>query len=199
MFSFIRGKITSKSPSYVEIDSNGLGFEIIVPLTTLSKIGNIGEIAQLYTLVMFRDEAFQIFGFATKEEKEIFQELIKISGVGPKVALAILSYMEVGDFINCVANNEIGKFVKLPGIGRKTAERVIFEFRNKIDKLKMLEIVEISTNQYKIYEEAISALNVLGYQEAKVRNIVLDIIRNHKTEELTLEVLLKQALKVLNR
>lgn len=199
MFSYLRGQLTNKTTSFVEIDVGGLGFEILVSLNSLSKLGEVGDEVVIHTLVLFRDDVFQIYGFVTREEKEIFRELIKISGVGPKIALAILSYLEVNEFIDCVVNNDIGKLTKLPGIGRKTAERVLLEFREKVKKIEKTEDYDFSSDKRKLYWEAISALAVLGYQENKVRNVVNDILKQNKEKELTIEELLKQSLKALNR
>lgn len=197
MFSFIRGKLIRKTSSVVEVEANGLGFEIFVPLTSLSKIGDIGTVVLLHTLFLFREDSFQIFGFTTPEEKEIFRELIKISGVGPKIALAILSYLEVDEFIDCVTRNEVKRLTELPGVGKKTAERVLLEFREKVKRLKVSEPSGIPSDSSNLYEETISALNVLGYQEGKVRSIVLDVMKRLSTKEKTVENVLKLVLREL--
>ncbi|MCX7909710.1 MAG: Holliday junction branch migration protein RuvA [Ignavibacteria bacterium] len=197
MYSYIKGKIIRKTTSTIEIEVNGFGFELLVSLNSLSKLGEVGDEIIIYTIFLFRDDNFQVYGFATQDEREIFQELIKISGIGPKIALAILSYLEVSEFIEVVKTNDIKKLVKLPGIGRKTSERILLEFREKIKKFDKVEKVEVSMDGKNLYEEAITALSVLGYQEIRVKNIVKEIIS--KSNKLTIEELLKQTLKVLNK
>lgn len=197
MFSFVKGKVIKKATSFIEIEVNGLGFEIMMSLNSLKDVGEFGSEALIYTYIVFRDDSFQIYGFSTREEKEIFRELIKISGVGPKIALAILSYLKVEEFIDCVAKNEVKKLTGLPGIGKKTAERVLLEFREKVKKLKDKEQPELTSDSMQVYEETISALTVLGYQENKVRSLVLELIAKLPQNELTVENLLKHTLKEL--
>ncbi|MGB9771651.1 MAG: Holliday junction branch migration protein RuvA [Candidatus Kapaibacteriota bacterium] len=199
MFSSIKGRIRRKTSSLVEVEVNGLGFEVLVSLTTLARIGDVGEEVLLYTIFLFRDETYQIYGFATLEEKEIFQELIRISGIGPKIAIAILSYLEVEEFIDCVVRNDIGKLTKLPGVGKKIAERVLLEFRGKVKKLKIVDGAKVGNEGASFYQEAISALVVLGYQENKVKKIVLDTIRKLPENEKTIESVVKQVLRELNK
>lgn len=199
MFASLKGRLVNKTTSFVEIDVGGLGFAVFVSLNTLTKIGEVGDEVLIHTVVFSRDDTFQIFGFATKEEKEIFQELIKISGIGPKIALAILSYLDLDEFINCVLDNEITKLTKLPGIGKKTAERILLEFREKVKKFDRTENYDLPIEKRNLFREAISALSVLGYQENKVKNVVTDIIKSNKDKELTIEELLKLSLRALNK
>ncbi len=199
MFSFIRGKILQKTATSVEIETNGLGFEIMLSLNSLTKIGNVGDEVFLYTVVLLRDEKYQIYGFVTVSEKDIFKELINIPGIGPKIALGILSNFEVDEFIDCVQKNDVDNLTKLPGIGRKTAERILLEFREKANKIQFKENGLVEQKNASLFTEAISALNVLGYPENRVRMIVRDLLNNMSKKDLTVENLIKQALKILNR
>lgn len=199
MFSFIRGKILQKTATSVEIETNGLGFEIMLSLNSLTKIGNVGDEVFLYTVVLLRDEKYQIYGFVTVSEKDIFKELINIPGIGPKIALGILSNFEVDEFIDCVQKNDVDNLTKLPGIGRKTAERILLEFREKANKIQFKENGLVEQKNASLFTEAISALNVLGYPENRVRIIVRDLLNNMTKKDLTVENLIKQALKILNK
>lgn len=199
MFSFIRGKIHQKTATSVEIETNGLGFEVMLSLNSLAKIGNVGDEVCLYTVVLLRDEKYQIYGFVAVSEKEIFKELINIPGIGPKIALGILSNFEVDEFIDCVQKNDVDNLTKLPGIGRKTAERILLEFREKANKIQFKENGLVEQKNASLFTEAISALNVLGYPENRVRLIVRDLLNNMTKKDLTVENLIKQALKILNR
>ncbi len=198
MFSFIKGKILRKTATSVEIETNGLGFEIQLSLNSLSKIGNVGDEVFLYTIVLLRDDKYQIYGFVTLFEKEIFKELINIPGIGAKIALGILSYFEVEELIDCVRRNDIGNLTKLPGVGRKTAERILLEFREKADKIQLKKDGFEDQKNASLFSEAISALNVLGYPENRIKMIVRDLLNNMPSEGLTVENLIKQALKILN-
>ncbi len=198
MFTFIKGKLVRKSPSLVEIESGGIGYEIHTTLRSLSEMGEIGQETVLYTCVLFRDDTFHIYGFKSYEERDIFKELIKISGVGPKIALAILSYLDFEDFIDCVNRNNVDKLMNLPGVGRKTAERVLLEFREKAKKLHQREGIAVSGEQ-NTYYEVISALNVLGFQENKVKSVVNNVLRKIPPTEQSVENVLKNVLKALNK
>lgn len=198
MFTFIKGKIVRKSTSIVEIESNGIGYEIHTSLRSISAIGEVGQETLLYTSVLLRDDTFQIYGFKSYEEREIFKELIKISGVGPKIALAILSYLDSDEFINCVNHNEVDRLMNLPGVGKKTAERVLLEFREKAKKLQR-QAVMTSAGEQNLYYEVISALNVLGFQENKVKSLVNEILRKVPPTEQFVENVLKNVLKALNK
>ncbi len=199
MFSFIKGCLVRKSSSFVEIESGGLGFKISVPLTTLSKIGDVGSEVLLHTCILFREESFQVYGFAKSDERDIFNELIKISGVGPKIAIAILSYLEVDEFVECILRNEVGRLIKLPGIGKKTAERLILELREKVKRYKITESVDYVGEKQVVYQEVIAALNVLGYQESKLKGIVAEVLKNMQQQDLTIENVLRKILRMLNK
>jgi len=148
---------------------------------------------------MLRDEIFQIYGFSSLGEKEIFKELISIPGIGTRIALGILSYFEVDEFVNCVKRNDLNKLIKLPGIGRKTAERILLEFREKVNKISLGRAEHIETKDENVFIETVTALNVLGFPENKTRTIVRDLIRTIPPDSLTVENLVRQALQILNK
>jgi len=199
MFSFIKGKVVRKTGNSIEIETNGLGFEVQLSLNSLAKVGDVGDEVSLHTFVMLRDEIFQIYGFSTLSEKEIFKELISIPGIGTRIALGILSYFEVDEFIDCVKRNDLNKLIKLPGIGRKTAERILLEFREKVNKISLGRAEHIETKDENVFIETVTALNVLGFPENKTRTIVRDLIRTIPADSLTVENLVRQALQILNK
>ena len=199
MFSFIKGKVVRKTGNSIEIETNGLGFEVQLSLNSLAKVGDVGDEVSLHTFVMLRDEIFQIYGFSSLGEKEIFKELISIPGIGTRIALGILSYFEVDEFIDCVKRNDLNKLIKLPGIGRKTAERILLEFREKVNKISLGRAEHIETKDENVFIETVTALNVLGFPENKTRTIVRDLIRTIPTDSLTVENLVRQALQILNK
>lgn len=196
--SYIKGKLVRKGSSFVEVESNGVGYQIFASLNTISAIGEVGSEVKIYTLLLLRDESLLMFGFASLEEKEIFKELINISSIGPKIALAILSYLSVEEFLDCVAKEKTIMLTRLPGIGRKTAERIILEFRGKVKKFISIGQAKEEGQKENLFEEGIAALTVLGYPENKARLAITQASREIGGK-LSLEDLVKTALKLLNR
>ena len=195
MIGSLIGLIKEKTPSAILLEVNGIGYEISIPLSTSFQLPKVGESAFLLTHLVVREDQHSLYGFATEEERKLFRALIKISGVGAKLAITILSGTNVTGFIQSVVNEDIDALVHLPGIGKKTAERLVVEMKDKIS--------EISDEQQNLQDsgvnsavaEAINALVNLGYKTKDAKNI-LDKI---DSEELSVEELIRQALKSLNK
>ena len=195
MIGSLIGLIKEKTPSVILLEVNGIGYEISIPLSTSFQLPKVGESAFLLTHLVVREDQHSLYGFATEEERKLFRALIKISGVGAKLAITILSGTNVTGFIQSVVNEDIDALVHLPGIGKKTAERLVVEMKDKIS--------EISDEQHNLQDsgvnsavaEAINALVNLGYKTKDAKNI-LDKI---DSEELSVEDLIRQALKSLNK
>ena len=195
MIGSLIGLIKEKTPSAILLEVNGIGYEISIPLSTSFQLPKVGESAFLLTHLVVREDQHSLYGFATEEERKLFRALIKISGVGAKLAITILSGTNVTGFIQSVVNADIDALVHLPGIGKKTAERLVVEMKDKIS--------EISDEQQNLQDsginsavaEAINALVNLGYKTKDAKNI-LDKI---DSEELSVEDLIRQALKSLNK
>ena len=195
MIGSLIGLIKEKTPSAILLEVNGIGYEISIPLSTSFQLPKVGESAFLLTHLVVREDQHSLYGFATEEERKLFRALIKISGVGAKLAITILSGTNVTGFIQSVVNEDIDALVHLPGIGKKTAERLVVELKDKIS--------EISDEQQNLQDsginsavaEAINALVNLGYKTKDAKNI-LDKI---DSEELSVEDLIRQALKSLNK
>ena len=195
MIGSLIGLIKEKTPSAILLEVNGIGYEISIPLSTSFQLPKVGESAFLLTHLVVREDQHSLYGFATEEERKLFRALIKISGVGAKLAITILSGTNVTGFIQSVVNEDIAALVHLPGIGKKTAERLVVEMKDKIS--------EISDEQHNLQDsgvnsavaEAINALVNLGYKTKDAKNI-LDKI---DSEELSVEDLIRQALKSLNK
>ena len=173
MFSFIKGKVVRKTGNSIEIETNGLGFEVQLSLNSLAKVGDVGDEVSLHTFVMLRDEIFQIYGFSSLGEKEIFKELISIPGIGTRIALGILSYFEVDEFIDCVKRNDLNKLIKLPGIGRKTAERILLEFREKVNKISLGRAEHIETKDENVFIETVRKAKPASTKGVYIKNAVL--------------------------
>ena len=132
MIATIRGKILQKNPPQVVVECGGLGYEIDVPMSTFYNLPNIGEEVFLETVMIVREDAQLLYGFLTSQEKSVFRQLLKVSGIGPRISLAMLSSMSAEDIGNAIANNEIGLLTMVPGIGKKTAERLVLELKDKM-------------------------------------------------------------------
>ena len=195
MIGSLIGLVKEKTPSTILLEVNGIGYEISVPLSTSFQLPNVGESAYLLTHLVVREDQHSLYGFATGEERKLFRSLIKISGVGAKLAITILSGTNVSGFIKSVVNEDIDALVHLPGIGKKTAERLIVEMKDKISEISSDENSLSQSKESSAVAEAINALVNLGYKTKDARTI-LDKI---ESEGLTVEELIRQALKSLNK
>lgn len=199
MISYIKGKIIKKEAPFVEIECNGFGFSFLTSLNTISNIGEVGSETKIYTHIVIKDEFAQGYCFATEIERELFRELIKIPGIGPKTAIGLLSNLTTYEFVNAISEEKTSELTKLPGIGRKTAERIVLEFREKNQRFLAMLGANEGLSKVNLLEEAVLALNVLGYPENRSRNIVAMVIKDFIGENITLEKLIKESLKKLNK
>ena len=175
MIGQIKGIIVSKLAPDVLVDVQGIGYEILVSLGTFFDLPEVGESCTIHTHFVVRDDAQLLFGFSSLQERALFRSLIKVNGVGPKMALAILSGMSANDFAICVHNNDIATLVKLPGVGKKTAERLLIEMRDKIGDMDATAAGSATGAQEAkpdISQEAESALIALGYKPADAAKII---------------------------
>ena len=196
MIGSLIGLIKDKKPSLVLLEVNGVGYEVHIPLSTSFQLPNNGESTFILTHLVIRDDQHTLYGFATEEERKLFRTLIKISGVGAKMALTILSGINVNGFVQSVINEDVDTLVHLPGIGKKTAERLIVEMKDKIqDVTDSSELQGSTASDNNMLLEARNALVNLGYKSSEARKI-LDKI---DTTGLEVEELLRQALKSLNK
>jgi len=196
MIGSLIGLIKDKKPSLVLLEVSGVGYEVHIPLSTSFQLPNNGESTFILTHLVIRDDQHTLYGFATEEERKLFRTLIKISGVGAKMALTILSGINVNGFVQSVINEDVDTLVHLPGIGKKTAERLIVEMKDKIqDVTDSSELPGSSASDNNMILEARNALVNLGYKSSEARKI-LDKI---DTTGLEVEELLRQALKSLNK
>ena len=196
MFAFISGIIEEKGNSIVVINSNGVGFELNVSDTTIYELPEVGERAKVYTYMAVREDAITLFGFATMEEKSAFLKLINVSGIGGKMAIAMLSAMPVADLVDAILTENIKMLSSIKGLGKKTAERVVLELRNAFDDLQisMLKPTRPVANTSAM-EETIDTLVAMGLTRFDATKIVKDIAKpDMKTEEM-----IKFALKNMNK
>ncbi|MCX7879873.1 MAG: Holliday junction branch migration protein RuvA [Ignavibacteria bacterium] len=199
MLSYIKGKLVGKYANFVEIECNGFGFRCATTLNTTSKLGEIGSEVLLYTQVVFRDNNFNLYGFHSLAEKEVFTELIEIPGIGPKTAIIVLSYLSVSEFWDCIGKEETTRLTQIPGIGKRTAERLIMELKEKVKKVTFDKRESVDTNIQNLFNEAVLALKVLGYGELQTRSVVLNILQDKANKDISIELVIKEALKILNK
>ncbi len=175
MIGRLQGKVIEKQAPDLLIDVQGVGYEVLVSLNTFFGVPAVGESVTLHTHFVVREDVQQLYGFGTQSERQLFRHLIKVNGVGPKMALAILSGMSANDFAICVHNNDIATLVKLPGVGKKTAERLLIEMRDKIGDVDATAggAVAVARDiKPDIAQEAESALIALGYKPADAAKII---------------------------
>lgn len=198
----INGILIYKSIDCVIIDVNGIGYRVLVPLSTFYVLPDTGQPVILNTYTYLRNDSISLFGFYTTEEKEVFQLMLFVSGIGPKLAMNILSGISAKELVEAVFTGNLNRLVGIPGVGKKMAERMILELKDKIVKLKSEEVISAvsdgKTSEELMREDALSALINLGYKRNVVSN-TLDMVMDESPEELALEVVLKKVLKILSR
>ena len=194
MIGQITGIIVNKLAPDVLVDVQGVGYEVLVSLGTFFDLPEIGAGVTLHTHFVVRDDAQLLFGFSSLQERILFRTLIKVNGVGPKMALGILSGMTAGEFAHAIRNDDVATLVRLPGVGKKTAERLVIEMRDRVDDIDIIanDSAEIAIKQPDIQKEAESALIALGYKPQDAAKMISRV----ETDEITsAEQLIRGALK----
>ena len=193
MIGSIRGQLAFKQAPQIIVECGGVGYEIETPMSTFLELPGVGSEIFLYTHLQVREDAHTLFGFSTVDEKTLFRSLLRISGVGAKMGLAILSGMSVDGFVRCVQHEDAAMLVKIPGVGKKTADRLIIEMRDRIldDSGSAPLAAAAVTPASDARGEAFDALVALGYKPAEVKRL----IGNIETAELSAEDIIRGALK----
>lgn len=204
MIGRIRGTVLEKLPPEVLIEAGGVGYEVQMPMTSFYQLPEAGQEAVVYIHFVVREDAQLLFGFADKGERALFRELIKVNGVGPKLALTILSGMSAEQFMQCISHDDVSSLVKLPGVGKKTAERLVVEMRDRLKKLleqpdaaasaissipMPAETAFVDRNDAK--EEALSALVALGYKPQQASKVINSVF----AESMSSEDLIRESLR----
>jgi Holliday junction DNA helicase RuvA len=190
MIAYLKGKLIQKSTNQIILDVGGVGYRAWIPLSTYLKLGSVDETAELYIYTHLTDNSLSLYGFFSREEKEIFLKLISISGIGPKLALNILSGIEASDLEDAIRRSDVTRISLIPGIGKKTALRIAVELQEKLEmKEKVLE-----TEGFQEKEDLISALMNLGFKRREVERAVDDTIKVHSPKA-DFETLLRESLK----
>ncbi len=199
MIAHIQGFLHFKSPEYLVIDVDGIGYQVHVPLSTFYDLPQVGSTVSLHIHTHVREDALQLYGFRSPEEKVIFVRLISISGIGPRLAVNILSGISPAELVESLSQNNLARLISIPGVGRKTAERIMVELRDKVSSLVPSHDVTLpvraAANEAMI-EDALSALLNLGYKKGVAQRAV-ENARQRLEGEITLESLLKESLRAL--
>lgn len=193
MIGYLKGKIISAKPTQIILDVNNVGYLIHISISTFEKISDQNEVL-LYIHTYVREDALNLYGFYSEAEKEMFELLISISGIGPKVALSILSGISVEELQSAIQSENVSRLVSVPGVGRKTAERVVLELKSKVG---FIETAASKGIDFTIKQEAVLALTTLGYNQKVADKIVRDLLSSNPS--FTLEELIKKSLAELNK
>ena len=201
MIGCIRGRLLEKKPPEILVEAGGLGYELQVPMTTAYRLPEVGQELLLHTHFVVREDAQQLFGFIDVQERMLFRSLIRVSGVGPKMALAILSGMEARNFVRSVRAGDVSAMVNMPGVGKKTAERLIVEMRDRLgdweeDAAEKPEDGSTAGYSLNIGREAETALIALGYKSQQAKRVVMQVLKLHP-DVADSETLIRLALKSL--
>ncbi len=196
MIAYIQGIVSEKTPTRIVIDVNGIGHEILVPISSYDRIGEKGAVTKLLTYLHVREDILQLFGFATPEEKEMFLLLISVSGIGPKSALGILSSIATKDLRSAIAHENLNMLTAVPGIGKKTAQRIVVELKDKVGKAGISPDVPSGyTPSSQKADEALMALVSLGYHKSVAEKAIVKALQDVQGTEPTLQELIKNALR----
>ncbi|MGB4088174.1 MAG: Holliday junction branch migration protein RuvA [Smithellaceae bacterium] len=201
MIAMISGKIVYKGISHVVIDAQGVGYRVFIPLTTFYVLPENGHDVTLHIHTHVKQDGINLFGFYTIQERDIFELMLTVSGIGPKMSINILSGISVSELLNAISKGDLKKLISIPGLGKKTAERLILELKEKVIKRMIIEETPEGTDRQRekdiIKEDALSALVNLGYKN-NIAQDALDKVMIELTTDLAMEQILKRTLKILS-
>ena len=198
MFAYIKGKLDTKQDTFVIIDVQGIGYKIFMPSNSIENLGEVGETAKVYTHYYVREDNISLYGFSSNEELRMFELLLSVSGVGAKSAVSMLSEITPSKFALSVITDDVSTLTKIPGVGKKTAARIILELKDKLkteQALEKQEEVKVQIKDNSNLEEAIAALQVLGYTKREIEKAIEKI----DIKDIELEEIIKMGLKYLGR
>ena len=196
MIAWLKGELLEKQPPSILLNVNGVGYELEAPMSTFYELPEVGQTTTLYVHMVVREDAQLLFAFSSKQQRELFRSLIKVNGVGPKVALAILSTLTAQELLSCMVNEDVTQLCKVPGIGKKTAQRLVVEMKDRLEK-EFADVEFDSASQQggvtHDRNDAIAALVSLGYKNTDASKVVKALPNDLSSEEL-----IRQALRSLS-
>jgi holliday junction DNA helicase RuvA len=199
MIAFLRGRVLDKQPNRIIVDVQGVGYELHVPLSTYYDIGEEGSEVSVRVYTHVREDALQLFGFLTELERQLFERLISINGIGPKLAIAVLSGLDPRELVAAVQRGDVARLVSIPGVGKKTAERIVLELRDRLQQLAVpvMASTPASTGADRLRIDLVSALQNLGYHRPQAEKAVESTLAS--SPDATFEDALRQVLRELMR
>ena len=200
MIAFLRGRIVDKQPNRIIIDIQGVGYDVHVPLSTFYEIGEVGTDVALRVHTHVREDALQLYGFLTELERQLFERLIGISGIGPKLAVAVLSGMDPRDLVTAVQRADVARLTSIPGVGKKTAERIVLELKDRLAQIVMPAAADTAppaSGADRLRADLLSALQNLGYHRPQAEKAIESAVKS--MPDPTFEQALKSALRELMR
>ena len=187
MIGWLKGELLEKQAPLILLNINGVGYELEAPLSTFYELPAVGERTILHVHMVVREDAQLLYGFTTAQQRDLFRSLIKVNGVGPKVALAVLSTLSLSELMQCMANDDDAQLCKVPGIGKKTAQRLIVELKDRLQKTfgdVEIDSSTTSTGANSEQQDAIQALESLGYKNTEATRVIRDLPNDLSSEEL---------------
>lgn len=202
MIAQLTGKLAAKQATTMVVDVNGVGYEVSVPLTTASEFSEIGGEVTLKIYTHVREDALQLYGFKTARDKSVFLMLISVSGIGTKSAIVMLSTMSASEIINAIRQNNLARLISIPGIGRKTAERLVIELRDKVNQISSEGVddsndVDVKSSSDSVYDDTLEALLTFGYGKPIAERALKTA--THDGGEQNVEALLRRCLRILSK
>ncbi|HYJ92231.1 MAG TPA: Holliday junction branch migration protein RuvA [Pyrinomonadaceae bacterium] len=200
MIAYLSGKLLEKHANAVIVDVGGVGYEVTIPLSTFYEIGEPGSEIQLRIYTHVREDAIQLFGFKTNRERDLYLKLISVQGIGAKSGVTMLSGMSADEIVAAIRSNDLGRLTAIPGVGRKTAERLVIELRDKVGELAAAAsaAASISSDELPadvVFDDALSALVNLGYQRAAAERALKKVVQ--EGTDMSVQKLLRRSLQVL--
>ncbi len=195
MIAHLRGKLISKHPNQAIVECGGVGYDVTISIPTFSELGALGSDVALFIHTHVREDTLALFGFLRSEEKQLFEKLISVSGIGPKLAVTILIGMPTDQMVGAIRGNDVARLTKIPGIGKKTAERMVLELRDKLEAFGAVPTIAAISP---VEEDVLSALVNLGYQRAAAEKAVATAARGTEGKA-TFDTLFRDALGALSK
>jgi Holliday junction DNA helicase RuvA len=198
MIAHLRGTLISKQPSQAIVEAGGVGYEVAISVPTFTSLPNAGEQVSMHIHTHVREDALALFGFLRLEEKRLFEKLIAVSGIGPKLAMTILSGMQTQALVAAIAGNDAAQLTKIPGVGKKTAERMVLELRDKLEGILPAAQARAAAAS-PLHDDLLSALLNLGYQKPAAENAIEKAGKNIRPEQQGFEQMFREALNWLRK
>ncbi len=200
MITFLNGTLVEALPNRITVDVNGVGYEVLIPLSSYDTLGEAGKPVRILTHLHIRENEHTLYGFATDEERDLFRLLInRVSGIGPKLGMAVLSGMSVTNFKSAVVNNDVPSISKISGLGKKTAERIVLELKDKVGVAAAWEAASEENAPSAVQNDAVLALISLGYKQVEAHKAVKKLLdASEGSDEPSVDDLIRGALRTLN-